>query len=240
MPRIVVALLFAPLLAVAAPVPKPTEKDKIEAKFGKIVDPKGDSKFALDGDALKITLPAGEERRFGYTEEQKGEERRFDHTPKVTFSQTGDFILTVRVVGPTDDEAGGFDGRGSAYAGGGVLVVPKGSEGCRLGMVRGLKKGDKDTTFPFESKGIYTQGFGGGAHKSLTSETNWLRLTRTGKDLICEASADGKEWVPMMTFLSSLGDDTAAVSLYAQHGSDKAHTVTFDQFSVETPKVEKK
>jgi hypothetical protein len=230
-----VALLLAfPLVAVAAPVPKQTEKDKIEAKFGKIVDPKGDSKFALDGDALKVTLPAGEERRFGYTEDRKQGDKRFDHTPEVTFPRTGDFTLVVRIVSPTDDDAKGIDG--TAYAGGGVLVVPKGGEGCRFGVVRDGKNGAKTTTFPVESKGIYTQGFGGGRHKSLNSDTNWLRVTRAGNDLDCDASSDGKEWVDLMLFQNGLKEDAVTVSLYAQHGSDKSHTVTFDQFSVEKPK----
>ena len=50
-------------IVTAAPVPKSEMRAKIESKFGKMVDPKADSKFELDNDALKITLPAKEDRR---------------------------------------------------------------------------------------------------------------------------------------------------------------------------------
>jgi regulation of enolase protein 1 (concanavalin A-like superfamily) len=77
------------------------------------------------------------------------------------------------------------------------------------------------------------------SHKALNGNTNWLRVTRAGKDLNCEASADGKAWQQLHRYANPLANDVI-ISLYAQHGSDKSHTVTFDQFIVEKPKAEKR
>lgn len=234
-------LLLAPLLAVAAPVPKQTEKEKVEAKFGKIVDPKGDSKFELDGDALKITLPAGEERRFGYTEGKNGRaDKKFDHTPKVEVSRTDDFVLTVRVTSPVAASADGIGGSKYGYSGGGIMVTPSKGDAYRFGVLRSGNPEREENTFPLESPGTWTQGFAGVSHKSLTGDTNWLRMKRTGKDLNCEASADGKDWVQLNLYTGAIRDETVTVALYAQHGSDKAHTVMFDEFKIEQPKGEKK
>ena len=95
MSRSLFYLLLTPLLALAAPVPKDEVKAKIEKKYGTVTDPKADSKFDLDGDSLKITLPAGEERRFGYVkdESEKSGLKRFDHTPRVVEETDGGFSV---------------------------------------------------------------------------------------------------------------------------------------------------
>ncbi len=221
-------------------MPKDELKAKIEKKFGTITDPKADSKFDLDGDTLKITMPANEDRRFGYTKDPKTGNQKFDHTPKVTFPQTADFTLVVRVVSPVDAKSQGIGGFKGGYSGGGVLVAPVKGEPYRFGVLRSSIPNSDGNIFPLESPGTWTQGFAGVSHKSLTGETTWLRVVRTGKALNCEASADGKEWVQLNVFLGAIPDETVSVARYAQHCSDTTHTVTFDQFSIEKPKAEKK
>ena len=95
MPRLLLLLLLAPL-AVAAPVPKNTARERIEKEFGKIVDPKGDCGFDVKGDSLTITMPADEVRDI-----TKG----VDTAPRVEREVTGDFVLTVTISAPLTKKA---------------------------------------------------------------------------------------------------------------------------------------
>jgi hypothetical protein len=160
--RSLLPLLSVRLLAVAAPVPKQTEREKIEAKFGKIVDPRGDSKFELDGDALNITLPAGEGRGFGYTKNPKGKaDKKFDHTPRVEFTRTGDFVLTVRVNTPLAEGLVATPPDTACQLGGGFRFTPKVGDWSRFGVMQSevaYPKGrrERKTMFPLDAPGCYT------------------------------------------------------------------------------------
>ncbi len=232
-----VPLLLLPLVAVAvaAPVPKQTEAQKIEAKFGKIVDPKGDSTFALDGDKLTITMPAEEERVFGFGDVRKGEKKKkFDLTPMVEFDHTGDFALTVRVASSFSADAKPVsNGTLVPYSGGGIRITGKDSEWYRFGVCYGGKK--HGVLFPADGPNVWSSGMNGMSAPSLTGESNWLRLIREGSVLHFKASTDGKKWVA----LGKMGGPEAegvSVALFAHHTSDTKHAVTFDEFKIETPK----
>ncbi len=237
-------LLFTTLLAVAAPVPKQTEKEKIAKKFGTITDPKGDSKFALDGDALKVTLPADEERRFGYTKDpaEKSGLKRFDHTPRVEFPHAGDFDLRVRVAFPLVADTEAVDGREFRYAGGGVKVVNSEGNLYWFGVVRSTALLRTNTLLRDGSPGTWSNDFRDTLlYEPLKSqESAWLRVVRKGDGLTCDASTDGKEWKNVSEHYKAAPGEGVTLSLYAEHSSTKAHTVTFDQFTVEKPKAEKK
>lgn len=236
--RSLIALLLIPLLAIAAPVPKQTEREKIEAKFGKIVDPKGDSKFELDGEALKITLPAGEERHFGFTADPADREnikkyKKFDDNPRVEFTRTGDFVLTVRVSMPLAEDTVG------TRLGGGVRVTPKDGNWYRFGVRQdGGLKADR-TWFPLDWPNTFSNG-GGVTVEGFDSSVVWIRITHRGKDLTRDYGKDGKKWVTLNEHTDRISDDTLALALYGEHMAKKAQTVTLDQFSVEKPDAEKK
>jgi hypothetical protein len=237
-------LLFAPLLAVAAPVPKQELKAKIESKFGKIVDPKADSQFGLDGDALTVTLPAKEDRRFGYVKDaaEKSGLKRFDHTPRVEFARTGDFDLRVRVSFPLSADAETVEGKKDMYTGGGVKLVNKEGKLYWCGAVRRATRPQTHTLIRDGSPGTWSNDFRDTTlyEAFMSEETVWLRAVRTGDDLTFHASTDGKEWKETAEHRGAFSGDRADLALYAEHYSSKAHTVTFDQFSVEKPKAQKK
>lgn len=244
--------LLAPLFAGAAPVPKNETKAKIESKFGKIVDPKGDSKFELDGEALKITLPAGVVRGFGatYTDVKLPNGRRgsdityHNDVPRVEFEWDGDFVLTVRVHTPLSDDAkSAKDAKEDPHTVGGVLVLKKDGSWERVAALR--ERDDEkgiQTTFLNDNSdlGAFRNIMIGYTSKKLKGDTAWIRMTRTRKNQRCELSDDGQKWDYFGDDFDAFPDGTVTVALYAQHGSDKAHTVTFDQFSIEKPKAEKK
>jgi hypothetical protein len=233
-----------PLLA-AAPVPKNEAKAKIEAKFGKMVDSKADSTFELDNDALKVTLPAKEDRRFGYVkdESEKSGLRRFDHTPRVEFARTGDFDLRVRVNFPLATDAETIEGKEVIHSGGGIKLVNKEGKLYWFGAVRKAGRPGASSVFRDGSPGTWSNDFRDTfAHKSFDRDmtTAWLRVVRKGEDLSCDASTDGKEWVNITEHRGSMPDGRVDLALYAEHCSTKAHTITLDQFSIEKPNAEKK
>lgn len=233
-------LLLMPLVAVAAPVPKDGVKAKIEKQYGKMVDPKGDSTFDLDGDKLTITLPAGEPRGFGYVEGLKrgDPDEKFDHTPRVEFTQTGDFTLTVRVHSPLTEDAKPLTPESASELGGGFRFNPKNGSWYRFGVMQSRPgRGKQSTIFPLDTPGVLTNsGSGSGtSYAGLKGETIWLRATRSGEVIKQEASIDGAKWKEYTTTRCVIADDTITVSLYALHHSDTKHTVTFDQLKVETP-----
>jgi hypothetical protein len=240
-----VPLLLVPLVAVAlaAPVPKQTEAQKIEAKFGKIVDPKGDSTFALDGDKLSITLPAGEGRGFRYennleTPNDLSTYKRIDITPRIEFEQKGNFVLTVRVHSPLSEKAEPISKGTKAVLGGGFRFTPKDQRWYRFGIMQMLDRGKMHTGFPLDNPGTLTNSDSGSkfGFEGFEGETVWLRVTRKGETVTREASTDGKEWKEFKSTACEIADETITISLYALHHSDTKHTVTFDEFRIETPK----
>ncbi len=73
--RSLLAMLLFAAAASAAPVPK-EQKEAVEAKFGKIVDPKGDTDFKMDGKTLVVTLPGKQTR--SYAVDQNAETGKFE------------------------------------------------------------------------------------------------------------------------------------------------------------------
>ena len=227
-----VTLLFA-AFAAAAPIPKDTERDRIEARFGKIADPTGDCVFKLDGDTLSVTLPTNTSFDLCH---------RRDDVPKLLREAAGDFVLTVRIVTDLPKGAKGF--KSVAYIGGGVqLTGKKPDEWAKV--VRCVNHfGDNPSgLFAVESPPTATcnDGFGTGyVYPGLDGQSHHLRLTRKGKTLTSEASADGKEWKAILEPTPVPADEKLTVALFALHSSDKARTVTFSEYSIRPLKEEKK
>lgn len=236
------SLLLVPALALAAPVPKVTEKQKIEAKFGKIVDPKGDSKFALDGDKLTVTVPANETRGYGYSADPDDptDHTKFKKTntcPRVEFEAAGDFTLTVRVkltLGAKAKEAG--DNRNLAYVAAGVQVASGENDWHSFGPVQ-MRGVVTSSEYTFESPGAFSEGVGAtiGDVTPVPDEV-WVQLMRVRNTLNYSTSTDGKSFAVKFTSDKCPKDDTVRLALVAQHSSDTAHAVTFDEFKVEAVK----
>ncbi len=233
-----VLLALAPL-AVAAPVPKDTERQAIEKRYGKVVDPKGDSKFELDGTKLKITLPANEVRDLTH---------ETDTAPRVTREVKGDFELTVRIEVHLDEQATVLDElvekklRVKAVAGG---VQLRGSGPIdpwfRCGFSRYQIDGEVVRSgCPFElPPSLCVGGFGGfGQSNRLECESLVMRYTRKGKNVDAEYTTDGKSWTSALRVRDHLPEGDLSVSLFAQHASSKAHTVSFSEFEIRP--IEKK
>src|SRR5580704_11340407 len=89
MRSVVIVLLVAPL-AVAAPIPKETEADKIRRLYGTPEDPDKFCTFALDGNQLRLTAAKG----------LRGlnPSRGLTNAPRTLKPVRGDFEASVRVI----------------------------------------------------------------------------------------------------------------------------------------------
>lgn len=233
--RFALLVMFAPV-AVAAPVPKPTEKQKIERWYGTIENPKGDCQFALTRDGLTVTLPADEVR--DVTDEA-------DTAPRLVREVAGDFVLTVRVHVPLTAGVGQAEGMKGAdpFLMGGVQL--RCGEENRFGLSLSRKVDGKGVTtgLPFQ-----LQGDAGGIHSAGDGEVKLqgvdamsFRFTRRGAALATELSADGKKWHRGFGFDKLMCEDKVKVALVARHGSSREHAVTFSECVVEPlPAGEKK
>lgn len=236
-----VLLLLPPLLS-AAPVPKADSREKIEKRFGKIVDPKGDCKFGLSGDALTLTLPANEVRDI-----VKG----VDTAPRVEREVTGDFVLTVTISAPLDAKAkvakamAGEDGV-YPFVGGGVQFRGKKENGWFThGLSRwndGELKSGLPPGSPFAVVPKKYGSFDHCGHEELTRknpEAVTLKFTRREENLSVDCYLDGNRLAGDIRHQGVTRDETLTVALFAQHGSDREHAVTFSEISLE-PLKEKK
>ncbi len=243
MPRTVwVAMLaLSASTTVAAPVPKNKTRERIEKLYGNIVDPKGDCTFSLDGDKLDITLPANEVRGLSGT---------FDTAPRVERQVSGDFILTVRFRIPLSDKAGLPPGLGGVddampFLGAGVLFkgketwfahgLSRWNDGGRLRS--GMPTAGPHFVVPKHPARIDHCG----VPAVLTDNPSVLtfKYTRRGKDLSLDCYDGDRRLEGDIRHVGTNPDDALTVALYAQHGSDKSHTVTFDEFSLEPLRADK-
>jgi regulation of enolase protein 1 (concanavalin A-like superfamily) len=225
MTRSVWLLLLAPLLATAAPVPKETDKEKIEKQFGTIDDPEKDCTFALDAGKLTITMKGGKE----YTWDR---DEKVTNCPRLTKEVKGDFVVTAKVSAELAEKAEKAVGKW-AEAGAGVIVIGDKNFARRTGM--------HDFRTDRRSLAITIPNLEGPGGLGLDSAGNgvWVRLTRKGEWLTAAFSLDGKKWKDTVS-TGSMKDETYRVGVYGCSNSKDDTTVTVSEFGIEQPKGEKK
>jgi regulation of enolase protein 1 (concanavalin A-like superfamily) len=231
LPTLAIALLMP-----AAPVPKVTERQKVEQLFGKIVDPKGDCEFKLNGDHLSVTLPANAPKYLNH---------EGDNVPKVApklgRAVKGDFAVTVRVAVTLGKEAKSGGKSELAYLGGGIQVRSKDGTWARICYSNNVFKGRDRPGYGCEAPpNIKAFGYCDTAHINDSIKAGqdlYVRLIRRENRLEFATSIDAKEWHTPMTAEFNLPDE-CTVFLYATHSSDKARTVTFSEFKVTPPPKE--
>ncbi len=225
-----VLLALAPL-AVAAPVPKESEVEKIKKLFGEIVDPDKDCKFKLDGDKLLVTMPGG--KRYDYRDErlpgrQAGEQKPVTNCPRVLREVEGDFVVTVRASATLPDDPKAADGK-MPEAGAGIFITDADKRVWRAGMH------DFDLTGKGRKLMAIIPGSHGPAGFPLTANKSgaslYTRLTLQNGKLSVEFSGDGKEWQGGIS-LSMDKNEKRKVGVYGFSNSTTDTTVTFSEFEV--------
>lgn len=228
------------VLLPAAPVPKEfTERGRIELKFGKVVDPKGDSQFRLIDDRLFVSLPANETRDLC---------SKTDTAPKLVREVHGDFELQVRLTAELADGAGAIHPSGFAFLGGGVQLSGKaGDPWVRFGYAHREKKGERgrmvDTVeaVPEKARAFGVEN-GHELDAAVVGEYLEYRLTRKGKTVTTDIRGRFSQggWCRGYTAWECVPDGPLTVALFAHHSADKGGTVEFSRLSIKPLAEEKK
>lgn len=228
------------VLLPTAPVPRDfNDRSKIEARYGKVVDPKGDSTFKLDGDKLVVALPANETRDLC---------RRVDSAPKLVREVEGDFELVIGITAELPKGAKAIHRSGCAFLGGGVkLDGREKNRWVRYGCAHTIpKRGEELLWLPHENAPLRTTAHGvedgDRMNGAKPGETIHLRFIRRGTLLTIDGRgkvSDGG-WFGIRSDWEYAPKGPLTVSLFAHHSSDKGGTVTFSDFKITPlPKVEK-
>jgi hypothetical protein len=225
MTRLVVLVsLAAAVGAVAAPVPKETDAARLRRIYGVPDDPDKDAKFEMNGDQLRITIPA---RRRPL--DDGSPEPQLPGSPRAWHEVEGDFTAVVRVSVPPH---------------------PDGTEGTLFGgLVAWADHGDHIAVGRSESvKGRFRWGegfhlvytFPGSVRTSdvrepKPDEAAFVRLKRQGKTVMAGRSRDGKAWTDFLPDETGWGNKLK-VGVYAKNLSASAVVVAFDRYSLTLPK----
>lgn len=230
----VLLLACIPLAAVAAPVPPPSEKERIAKLWGKA---EGEGEFELKGKQLTIRTTVGKPVYGMIWREQL-------NMPRATRIVKGEFEATVAVIDAALPAA--KNKHEDVWPGTGAGVFVKGGDyGVEFHFYQYFSKFNGvlreeptrcvwvDTWFP-----------GGGAGNSLkmvgAGKSPHLRITRKGKDIAVSHSLDGKEWSQPYAPRQDLAfPDEVTVGVFLVHSTYQFAHATFDGFTVTKPKEEK-
>jgi regulation of enolase protein 1 (concanavalin A-like superfamily) len=228
--RVVVILFFLFGSFAAAPPPKEPEAGKLRRLWGETADLDKDCSFSLDGEKLKITVPAKTHVFLASTHD--GGRGRPDNAPRTEQKVSGDFTLTVQLTQtlPTADKAnaGTFAGAGVYVLGGSAcgtisLHHTAGADGA-AGTSQFRLMGKTTNSSTSDSRGMAK----GEADKPIT-----LRLVREGNRIKSSYNTDGKTWKTLWTYEGEFANEVT-VGVYVENTGAKGYEAVFDGFKVDT------
>jgi hypothetical protein len=228
MTRVLLLLLVAPVLAVAAPAPPPSEKEQIEKLWGKIVSPAAECEFKLAGKALTIRT-AGQPARGLRTENET--------IPRVAKTVAGDFEMTVKVASatPPGREAKHTDSwpwtRAGLYMVGGGYTVEFHLSQYYTKINNELN--EKLTRCPWVDTWYPRGGAGSQLGSVEPGKSVYLKLVRKGNAITVSHSTDGEKWSnPFNPRQMVEFPDEVKVGVFVSHGTYQPIEATFADFEI--------
>jgi hypothetical protein len=229
----VLVLCATSTLALAAPVPRPSEKELLATHWGKT---EGQGEFELNGKQLTIrTIGQPDNGLIGLL----GNDRIT--MPRVSRTVSGDFELTVKVL---DAALPGKDAKHThtwpaTRAG---LFVEGDGYGLEFHLHQYFPKVNGETKAE-PTRCIWVDSWfpRGGAGSSLkqaeSGKSTYLRVTRKGKTVTVSYSFDGKDWSAPYSPRQELAfPDEVTVGVFFAHTTYQVLEATFDGLTVEKPK----
>jgi hypothetical protein len=232
-----IAFVVAPFVAVAAPVPPPSEKELITKQWGKT---EGEGEFELEGKQLTLRTNFGKPNHsFSWGERVS--------VPRTARTISGDFQITVRIVDAMPPGKETKHEGGSSETNAGIYI--RGS-----GMSLRYCLGQSYQRFPgaaanqnmmrwLRIEANYPRGGASGSIKQAEDgKSAYLRLIRKGKDVSMSYSFDGEKWSapnnPFRNIDMSIPDELT-VGVFMSHSTYQCSHATFDGFTIEKLKEEK-
>jgi hypothetical protein len=229
MTRLLMLLLAAPVLAVAAPVPPPGEKEQIEKLWGKIVSPAKECEFKLAGKALTIRT-AGQPARGLRTETET--------IPRVAKTVAGDFEMTVKVADATPpnreakhNESWPWTRAGLYVVGGGYTVEWHLSQ--YYTKTNNNELNEKLTRCPWVDTWYPRGGAGSQVGNVEAGKSTHLKIVRKGNAVTVSHGTDGETWsTPFNPRQAVEFPDEVTVGVFVSHGTHQTVEATFADFEI--------
>jgi hypothetical protein len=220
--------------ATAAPVPPPSEPERIAKYWGKT---EGQGEFELKG--KQLTIRAAGQPDLGLIGLLGNNPIT---VPRASRTVTGDFEMAVTVADAAlpNREAKHNDAWPGTRAG---LFVCGGGYGIEYHLYQYYQKAMADEP-PTRTVWVDAWFPGGGAGSSLkpaeAGKSTHLRVARKGKVVTVSSSFDGKEWSEPYTPRQGLAfPDEVTVGVFLAHSTYQVVDATLDGFTVEAPKPKK-
>jgi hypothetical protein len=224
----VIAALVSAAAVIAAPVPPPSERERIQKLWGKVVSPSADCEFKLSGTALTIRT-AGQPARGLRTEKEP--------IARVARTVAGDFELTVKVIEATPpgreakhNDSWPWSRAGLYVVGGGYSVEHHLSQ--YYTKLNGVLN-EKLTRCPWVDTWYPRGGSGSQLGTVDAGKSVHLKLVRRGNAVTVSHSTDGEKWSNPFNPRQTLElPDELTVGVFVSHGTYQPVEATFADFAI--------
>ena len=186
-----------------------------------MIDPDNDCKVEDKGSVLAIEVP-------GTIHDLDADNDRFN-APRVVREVSGDFSVTVKVVGGFKPGAKSTKPKGVPYNGAGIFVWQDSDNYVFLGSAAILRNNKVKQLAALESAEWGSRAAVN--NHGIDPGTVYLRLERRGNRLLGSTSKDGKSWEKLDPMEPSY-PATLKVGLYAINTSSDPLTVRFEDFNL--------
>jgi regulation of enolase protein 1 (concanavalin A-like superfamily) len=199
--------------------PHPEPEGKPLGAWGDAVDPDGDCTFDDQGHALAISVP-------GTLHDLNADIDKFN-APRVVREVSGDFSVTVKVVGEFKPGPKSHNPKSVPYNGGGIFVWQDSDNYIRLERGAVIRRNKVGTFAIFEEREWGARGAVNNG--KLDPGTAYLRLQRRGNRILGYTSKDGKNWARLDPIETSWGPKLK-VGLDAVNSGNEPFQVRFENF----------
>jgi hypothetical protein len=225
-------IYMAPIVALAAPVPPPTEKEQIAKLWGKTIAPSDDYEFKLNGKALTIRTTGEPTLR--------GTPDRPETIPRVCRTVKGDFQATVRLVALASPNPKAEYDRGIRETRAGLQIAwADTSAEIELKQHYFLNQAEYRDS-PQQTIGFYVRSGanGEGRHSDYAKPPTplYLRIARRQNSVTLWHSSQGTEWcelkLPRADQPLELPDEVS-INVYVAHTTHQVVDAVFTDFTIE-------
>ncbi len=199
--------------------PHPEPDGKPLGAWGLAIDPDDDCQIVDKGDALEISIPN--------THHDLNADNDKLNAPRVLREATGDFTMTVKVIGTFKPGAKLTNPKAVPYIGAGIVVWQDSNNYVFLGRAAINRNGRVSEFAAFEEREWGTRGALN--NRGIPAGGVYLRLERRNNRLLGYTSKDGKSWSRLDPMEPSY-PATLKVGLYAINGCTDPVSVRFEDF----------
>jgi regulation of enolase protein 1 (concanavalin A-like superfamily) len=201
--------------------PHPEPEGQPMGDWGMAIDPDNDCKIIDQGMALEISIPN--------THHDLNADNDKLNAPRALREVSGDFTMTVKVLGTFQPGTKSTNPKAVPYIGAGIVVWQDSNNYVFLGRAAINRNGKVGEFAAFEEREWGTRGALN--NRVIPAGGIYLRLERRGNRLLGYTSKDGKSWSKLDPMEPSY-PASVKVGLYAINGCTEPISVRFEDFQL--------